>query len=43
MHSFTWNSNQNLEKINDTIPRKHLVKQDRRSDRRMEGQKDPVL
>ena len=34
---------QNLEKINDTIPRKHLDRQDRRSDRRMEGRTDPIL
>ena len=23
MHNFLWDSGQNLEKINDTIPRKH--------------------
>ena len=43
MHNFTWNSSQNLEKINGTIPRKHLDRQDRRSERRMEGRTDPVL
>ena len=42
-HNFTWNSSQNLEKVNDTIPRKHLDRQDRRSDRRMEGRTDPIL
>ena len=38
---------QNLEKTNDTIPRKHLDRQDGRMDGRMEGQTegrtDPIL
>ena len=38
---------QNLEKTNDTIPRKHLDRQDGRMDGRMEGQTEgrtePIL
>ena len=41
-HSFTWNSSQNLEIINDTIQRKHLDRQDRRLNRRMEERTDPT-
>ena len=43
MHNFLWDSSQNLEKINDTIPRKHPYSQ--KNGRRKDGQgwNDPTL